>query len=506
MKIRILLTLAFSALILFACTTASNGSTPPAIFTSPTAAAPPVILASPTEAVHVPTQTVIPPTSTPFSEPLWPDEKPINPGIYPVYWRGGEVHIVLPSGKTQVLIHLYDKPSAVSSSGDITYLVNRSRNTKPSPDGKIIVYMNMEDGFLYNYDITSKTKRKILQPDSGSYLRDWSGSWSPDGKYILYAIDHGTSQGFPSIYITNNAQNTFSRITNWNNVETEPVWSPDYQWIAFTSDKSKAGLQNGSFVGATDIFVVSTKCVINIETCKDSFIKQLTNTGTKGDVTNPSWNPNSSNLGFIYINGQTGDQDICLVDLNGNVKNLTNTPDYFENVFSWSPDGEKLVLRRSNDDAGTDLFILNISDGVTNKITNSPETTEGIPYWSPDGKEIAFQENVDDPDSGISLYSVKERQSQILTDSHQGKFLFWLTVFPEISSGVTLTVSPSGQDLNIRAEASTDSPIMGKLQRGDELTIMEQPLVNGPFSWWKIKSNKAQGWIGQNYHWYLPNP
>lgn len=495
MKTRIIFALAFSALMLSGCTNTSDRSAPTSI------------LASPLGATGVPLkhhQTSIPSTSTPVSLLPTLSDRPINPGIYPVYWREGAAYIVLASGETQELIHLYDKPTDVSPAGDITYLVNSSRNTVVSTDGQIITYMNMEDGFLYNYDRRSKTKQKILQPDSGSYLRDWSGSWSPDGRYLLYAIDHGTPQEFPSIYIANIAQNTFSRITNWDTVETEPVWSPDYQWIVFASDKSKVSLQNGSHAGATDIFVMSTKCVSDIETCKESSMKQLTRTGTKGDAINPSWNPKGSSIGFIYINGQTGDKDICIVDLNGNVNNLTNTPNDNEDAFDWSPDGEKLVFRRSNPDSGTDLFILDISDTTTTKITNSPEITEGIPYWSPDGEEIAFKQNVDDPDNGITIYSVKDEKSQMLANSNKSNFLFWLTIFPEISSGTTLTVSPSGQDLNIRSEASTDSPIVGKLAGGDKIEILSGPVVGHTYNWWKIKSEKGEGWVVQLYNWYLP--
>ena len=493
MKTRIIFALALSTLMLFACTNASDRSTPT------------LILASTPEATRAPTQTSIPSTSTPIPLPSTLHDKPINPGIYPVYWREGAAYIVLPSGESQELIHLYDKPIDVSPSGDITYLVNSSRNTISSPDGQTITYMNMEDGFLYNYDRPSKAKQKILQPDSGSNLRDWSGSWSPDGRYLLYAIDHGTAEEFPSIYIANTTQNTFFRITSWNAVETNPIWSPDYQWIAFISDKSKVNLQSGSYVGATDIFIMSTKCVTDIETCKNSFTKQLTNTGTSGDAINPSWDPKGSNLGFIYINGQTGDKDICLVDLNGNVTNLTNTPNDYEDAFSWSPDGEKLVFRRYSPGVGTDLFILNTTDVTAIKITNSPAITEGVPSWSPDGGEIAFKQNIDDANSGITVFSVDSNKSRTLANSSESNFLFWLVVFPEISNGVVLTVSPSGRDLNIRSDASVDSPILGKLQSGNELTILDQPLVNGQYIWWKIKSNKGEGWVVQIYNWYLPN-
>jgi len=409
-------------------------------------------------------------------------------------------------------VHLYGQPTQVSSSGDITSLYNDSETAKISPDGRTLVYMNMEDGFLYTYNLITKEKKKISQPDSGSSQRTWQGSWSLDGKYLLYAMDsvelgddQVSGQEFPSIFITDITQGIFSQVTTWNTVETSPVWSPDSQWIAFISDNVKVNSGAlGSFVGASDIFVMSTKCVVKIENCKNSFFKQLTNTGINGDVYAPDWQPNSSNIGFIYINGQSGDRDIYLVDLNGNITNLTNTPNDFEDAFTWSPDGEKLVFRRFTPGTGTDLFVLNILDKTIINITSSPNITEGIPSWSPGGKEIAFNQNVDDSNSGIIIFSVENSTSQRLANSSNGKFMFWLTVFPEITRDVTLTVSPSGENLNVRSERSIDSPVIAKLHSGDTITVLDQPIESNGYMWWKIKHDGIEGWVVQIYNWYLP--
>jgi len=237
-----------------------------------------------------------------------------DPGIYPGFWKDGSMYIASSSnGKLQELVHLYDHPTQVSSSGDITYLYNDSETAKISPDGRTLVYMNMEDGFLYGFNLMTKEKNKISQPNSGSSERNWHGNWSLDGKYLLYAIDSMKlrdgqiyGQEFPSIFVTNMTQNIFSQITTWNTVEAVPSWSPDNQWIAFLSDNLKVNSGTvGSFVGATDIFVMSTNCVAKIETCENSFFKPLTNTGVNGDAVAPHWQPNSSNIGFIYINGQS---------------------------------------------------------------------------------------------------------------------------------------------------------------------------------------------------------
>ncbi len=514
----ILLSLLFLPGILAGCNGTSTEDTPlespmrrtDSVMPAPTQASvlsitfSPTLTASPTPTIQAPTQTFITATSMATALLSTPSEKPITPGIYPVYWKEGAAYIVLPSGETQELMHLYDQPVYVSDSGhSITYLDNDSRDTIPSPNGQIIAYLNLEDRLFYTYDIFSKVKLKIPQPQIIDF---YSGSWSPDGKYLVYAINDDPLQGFPSVFVADIAKNTYARITDWSGLETTPVWSPDGQWLAYASDKFNAGLEGGRYTGVTDIYVARKKCVVKLETCADSFITQLTHTGTKGIAIDPMWNPDSTNLAYIYADWQTSGGDIYLVDLNGNIKNLTNSPEADEDAFSWSPDGKEIVFRRDGYSAGTDIFILNLSDGTTTQITNSSEIREGIPFWSPDGSEIAFDENVDSSNSGIAIYSVKEKQWQPLEGSNGGKFLFWLTVFPEISNGATLTVSPSGHNLNIRSEASINASVIGKLQSGDTFTILDQPVENGQYTWWKIKSEQGEGWIAQNYNWVLPNP
>src|SRR5215207_5867813 len=190
---------------------------------TPTITATPKITLTPTEML-----TSLP-TSTLSSSSILSDFF-LSPRIYPVFWRDGAIYIgSLASEKTQELVHLYDQPTQVSSSGDITYLYNDSETAKISPDGRTLVYMNMEDGFLYSYNLITKEKKKISQPDSGSSQRTWQGSWSLDGKYLLYAMDivelrddEVFGQEFPSIFITDITQDIFSQVTTWNTAEISP--------------------------------------------------------------------------------------------------------------------------------------------------------------------------------------------------------------------------------------------------------------------------------------------
>jgi len=385
---------------------------------------------------------------------------------------------------------------------------------EPFPNGHMITFK--DQGFIYTQNIISKNINTTFMPD-GPTDDLWSGGWSPDGKYLAYAIIDPAiinstgivPQEFPSIYVGDQSTGVSSRVTFGKTIETSPSWSPDNQWIAFLSDdanpKDRTTTDNSHY-GATDIYIMSTRCLSNIETCKSSLFKQLTRVRANGNVYVFSWNPDSTKLGFVYINEQTKDKDIYTVDLNGTVTNLTNTPQQSEDEFSWSPDGKKLVFRREDRVKGTDLFIFNVADNTVRQITDSPNIAEWTPLWSSDGKTIAYIE-VFYPDSTI-YYSLNDGKLTRLKNS-SGKdrnLLFWLVVFPNIEKGAVLMVSPSGGNLNVRSEPSTSSSTVTKLESGDRFTILERPEDTNGYIWWKIRTqDDFEGWVVQLYGWYLPN-
>jgi Tol biopolymer transport system component len=475
----------------------------PTLYPTKTHEVPTVISLTPTPIIH---------SSTSFPESPKPMLKgqTLQPGVYPVYWKNGALIIVFPSGATKEILHLYYANEYESPSGGeiIGLMDSPGSSILPSPSGNSITFMYSLDGCLYNYNIFTNEFSRIPQPESCSSLGlySWSGDWSPDGRYLLYSIDHGTPQEFPSLFISEPKKGSFYRLTYIDSVEVQPVWSPDYQWIAFASDRAKFEILYGEFNGATDIYIKSSNCLPTIESCKDSFTKQITNTGYTGDAYRPIWSPDGTNLAYMFIDGQTGATDIFLYDSNGKSKNITNTPNQREEAFRWSPDGKQLLFSRYSFDYGsTDLFILDLASGKVTNITNSPEIDEGIPFWSPDGKSIAYDTDTDHPETGISIYSVSEKNSKIIANSTNGKFLFWMPIFPEISNGAKLVVSPAGHDLNLRDAATRNGNVIGKLQSGESITILAQPISDGKNPWWRVRSGKGEGWVLGNYNWFLPD-
>lgn len=66
-----------------------------------------------------------------------------------------------------------------------------------------------------------------------------------------------------------------------------------------------------------------------------------------------------------------------------------------------------------------------------------------------------------------------------------------------LSSGASLTVATENSNLNLRQEPSTDATIVGKANKGETVTLVEQTSDD----WWKVRT--ADGEEGYAYSRYL---
>lgn len=66
-----------------------------------------------------------------------------------------------------------------------------------------------------------------------------------------------------------------------------------------------------------------------------------------------------------------------------------------------------------------------------------------------------------------------------------------------LNTGAALTVATDESNLNIRQEPSTDAAIVGKVEKGSSVTLVEQTSDD----WWKVKTEKGQE--GYAYSRYL---
>lgn len=101
----------------------------------------------------------------------------------------------------------------------------------PSPDGRYVAHHD-KDLQLWLHDVTAKTD-KLIATGVNDDFRDVR--WSPDSKWLAYAIDGANT--LTRIHLFSIADGKSTPITSDRYDSYSPVWSPDGKWLYFLSDR-----------------------------------------------------------------------------------------------------------------------------------------------------------------------------------------------------------------------------------------------------------------------------
>jgi TolB protein len=227
-----------------------------------------------------------------------------------------------------------------------------------------IVFHCVEDGLdpaasIYISDTTGGNIQRIIGSNTnilqGRNIAKFQPSWSPQNGLLTLIYNR--------MLAVSRINGTGLATVRDDASYSDPSWSPDGEWIVFTSNR-------GGFASEWNIFKLNYRT---------NEIVQLTFNGSSW---RSSWSPNNDLIAFAF------DQSIYLMETDGgNQRELMKT-NLQNSQSTWSPDGRWLAFIYREDDSDA-LYKLNLDTQEMQRVTpNLPLSAS--PAWSPDGEWIAF--------------------------------------------------------------------------------------------------------------------
>ena len=244
------------------------------------------------------------------------------------------------------------------ASGDVSTLADNLDGTHPpiwAPDGSRIAYVSEAEGDpdIYMVGLAGGQPTRLTR----SEVAERVGDWSPDGEWLVF-----TELGRHGLLLRN--PDGVNRIPLTDGPDTDPVWSPKGDRIAFLRDSGEERdvyilrpTNSGNWAGDTDDLEVS---------------------GHDGDAFSPTWSSNGRRIVFAAQGGDPGSEIYTVLVDGTDLERLTHNRDD-DLAPDWSSSGDKIAFV-SYAHGNAEILYMNGDGTQQHRITNNdhPDTN---PNW-----------------------------------------------------------------------------------------------------------------------------
>jgi len=204
---------------------------------------------------------------------------------------------------------------------------------------------------------------------------------SPNGNLLAFVWqkEDGSHQ---QIYIKQLGSESLQRLTNLDDDEYSPVWSPDGRRVAFLSS-SPSGL---------GLYIVSWDSADSTHAMRKIYIPGETTRWEQGAL---GWSSDGKTLVLADHLGAQPSSSIYAIDTETlRARPLTTPPSGWEGDLTpvFSPDGKEIAFVRASESAVMDIYWIPSEGGEPHQVTHDAKMINGI-AWSSDNRSILFSSN-----------------------------------------------------------------------------------------------------------------
>ena len=224
----------------------------------------------------------------------------------------------------------------------------RHRDQRWSPRSDRLAYVKEDGSERLAYVVNADGSQPLTL---SSIPANEVGSWSPDGKSVLFAVRGSDAQG---IYMRNpDGVNEF-RLSD--TPDFSPIWSPDSERIAFLSERD----------GNPELYVMNADGTEQRRLTENDALESRI-----------SWSPDGKKL--LFVSDRDGNPEIYVADIEDSTQTRLTHNDVRDDEPVWSPKGKKIAFVSFLDD-DPEIFVMDADGGNQVRLTNNTFQDFG-PSW-----------------------------------------------------------------------------------------------------------------------------
>lgn len=231
-----------------------------------------------------------------------------------------------------------------------------------SPDGKKIAFVSNRNGGYIQIWVIDADGANPIRLTGGVW--DQNPVWSPNGKKIAYqayrkkALNVDFEERNYEIYVMNADGSNKNRLTDRQEFDGHPSWSPDGKKIVYSSRRENR---------------IAEIYVMDVNGRNEKRISQ--NIKDRENKFMPAWSPDGRRIAFVH------DSQIYVMDSNGeNQRKITHKR--MNRYPTWSPDGTTLAFESwERHGAEHGIYLIDVRGGALTPIGEVHKQGDFQPDW-----------------------------------------------------------------------------------------------------------------------------